>query len=532
MEALTQSERDVLYEARDFARFRKVFYFDVVSGDGGYLSLLLQLQAIRNLEANLSSMEQNLQAHEALAKAGIVSPLQVDQVFQSYQSGRLRLIRARNNLESALDAYKFRLGLPPELKVQLDDSLLTPFQLNSPAVEDLGRSAENLLVAFRELDEAPPVEQVRVGFASLQLLHHRLLEQITEVQKELERWKSQPDDPADEDGLGRERETQAQETLTQRITELAKNAEESGQQFASAAEAVTDQAIEQAWESIRRLTRQESSHASDLFVMQTQIRAYLIELKPAEFEEDEAIGEALSNRLDLMNRRAEVVDSWRGIRVAADRLQSDLDFFVDADIATDPDTANPLKFSAEASRYRVGVRLDGPLNRKAERNAYRAQLIDYQRARRQFIASRDEIVRAVRRNLRELTADRLNFEISRQSLITAARQVELARIQLLAPGQSGDSSTTQDALNALNSLLEAKNALISVWVTYETDRLLLLLNTEALQLNERGLETTDEQDHQEGAEPEVLDPPSPVGDEELPTPQPDSTLEMTTPTES
>ena len=41
-------------------------------------------------------------------------------------------------------------------------------------------------------------------------------------------------------------------------------------------------------------------------------------------------------------------------------------------------------------------------------------------------------------------------------------EVELARVQLLSPEQSGDSSTTQDVLDALNSLLDAKNALVAI----------------------------------------------------------------------
>ncbi len=68
MEGLTQAERDVLYAIRDFARFRKQFYFTLVSGNSGHLSLLLQLKSIRNLESNLVSLEQNLIAHEAFPK--------------------------------------------------------------------------------------------------------------------------------------------------------------------------------------------------------------------------------------------------------------------------------------------------------------------------------------------------------------------------------------------------------------------------------------------------------------------------------
>ena len=151
LESLTQAERDVLYAVRDFARFRKQFYFDIVAGSGGFLSLLFQLQGIRNLEANLVSLEQNLREHEALAEANIVSRIQVDQVFQSYQAGQLALIQAQNDLETALDTYKIGLGLPPALPARLDDSLLNPFQLTDPALNALQGEVDQFLASYREL---------------------------------------------------------------------------------------------------------------------------------------------------------------------------------------------------------------------------------------------------------------------------------------------------------------------------------------------------------------------------------------------
>src|SRR4029077_12689987 len=66
LEALTQAERNTLYAVRTFARFREQFYVGLTSGNGGYLSLLFQVQDIRNQEANLKSQEQNLRLHEAL----------------------------------------------------------------------------------------------------------------------------------------------------------------------------------------------------------------------------------------------------------------------------------------------------------------------------------------------------------------------------------------------------------------------------------------------------------------------------------
>jgi len=498
LESLTQSERDVLYEVRDFARFRKQFYFDIVSGDDGYLSLLLQLQGIRNEEANLESLSQNLRAHEALAEAGIVSPLQVDQVFQSYQLGRLSLNRAQNRLETAQDNYKIQLGLPPELELDLDDTLLAPFELNSPEIVQLEGRLEELLVFFREQDQAPPRARIQQGFDELKGLHQRVVQQLDAVAAELERWNEQTEeadtsetDDAEKDDVDEAREREARRVLTRRLDDLRKDLQTAGREIDQAQRDAGIQPLEAAWESIQTRARQQSADLSELAILQTQIRVYLIELRPVELDLQQAIALGLSNRLDLMNRRAFVTDAWRKVRVAADGLQSDLDVVFEADVATEPGTKNPLNFSADASRYRVGFRLDGPLNRKAERNTYRSNLILYQRARRDFIAVKDNVVRAVRLDIRNLATDRLNFEITRQRLIVAARQVELAKIQLLAPGQAGDSSTTQDVLRALEDLLDAKNALIATWVTYETDRLQLLLDTELLQLDERGLPSDD-----------------------------------------
>src|SRR5262245_20958489 len=60
LENLTQAERDLLYAVRDFARFRKDFYADLTTRGNSYLGLLLQVQNIRNFEANIASQEQTL----------------------------------------------------------------------------------------------------------------------------------------------------------------------------------------------------------------------------------------------------------------------------------------------------------------------------------------------------------------------------------------------------------------------------------------------------------------------------------------
>jgi outer membrane protein TolC len=146
----------------------------------------------------------------------------------------------------------------------------------------------------------------------------------------------------------------------------------------------------------------------------------------------------------------------------------------------------------------VGLALDTPLNRLAERNNYRASLIAYQQARRSFMALDDQIQAAVRQDIRQLETDQANFRITRQSLIAAARQVEAARDRLLVIPNAADTTGTQDVLNALSTLLQAKSTLLTSWISFQTDRTQLLLDMDALRLDPRGL-----------PEHEPDDPPSP-----------------------
>jgi outer membrane protein TolC len=514
LEGLTQSERSVLYTARAFARFRKQFFISItVGGEGGnrddeddgdeiddadvsYLSLLRKLQRISNFEANLKSLEQNLRLHQALAEGGFVSPIQVLQVDQRYQRGRFDLIEARVDFETDLDKFKLKLGLPPDLKVALDDSLLDPFQLSEPASADIEREIDQLVAKYRVLDEAPPLDELERGFATLKPFDERLAKVVDQVKVELARWQVDTSQPAPgDDAVQIQRERAARQQLSDRLTELATELTAVGEHVDEAAAGLREDRRGEAWEQLQKLARQELELVADLFGIQTQIRAYLIQLRPIDYELDSAVQFAKANRLDLMNRRAEVVDRWRKITVAADGLESDFDVFANANIATDPDRTNPVAFGAEASRYQVGFRIDGPLNRKFERNVYRAVLVNYQRARRDYMRLEDRVAQSVRRTMRELAAERLNFEIARQRLIVAARQVEEARLELNNPERgkekAGDSSSTQDVLNALNDLLDAKNDLIGSWVDYESGRLELLLELEALQLDETGVYTND-----------------------------------------
>lgn len=492
LEVLTQAERTLLYAVRDFARFRKTFWADLTTRNNGFLALLLQVQNIRNLEANVVTQEQTLRLHEALFAGGIASTVQVDQVYQSYQQARFALLQAQTALDNALDTYKLQLGLPPDVPIKLDDGQLAPFQLADPALSRDQEAAEQLLARFRGLGQAPPAADLRAGFAELRALPDRALKYTVEIDGELRRWRAKLDDPAASlDAASHEREEVLYRTIVRQLGATREGLVDLAAQIETASKQAADPAA--GWRTLQALARRMIARFGELYVAQTQVRVFLIDLPPvARQSEADAIGFALTNRLDVMNERARVVDSWRKIAVAANGLEAGLNLLVNADIATIPGGTRPFDFAASASRYSVGLQFDSPLNRYAERNTYRASLVDYERSRRRLMALEDNVRLQVRRDLRQLNTDRLGFAIARQTLIAAARQLDGARESLLIAERGADSATgTLNILNALSGLLSARNALIGSYVSYETNRVQLLLDLEALQLDERGIPPDD-----------------------------------------
>ena len=89
---------------------------------------------------------------------------------------------------------------------------------------------------------------------------------------------------------------------------------------------------------------------------------------------------ALEHRLDLMNSRAQLYDSWRAIKVAANALQGVFNVALTNQYITPPTTNNPFAFIEQAKQFSLVINAELPLVRVNERNAFRSALIGYQRA--------------------------------------------------------------------------------------------------------------------------------------------------------
>lgn len=494
---LSLAERGVLYRVRDFAHFRREFYVRLMS-QSGYLGLLSQLQSIRNQEGLIANLQRNLAEYDALVAGGFIALNERDTLAQQLQQGEFQLASSVANLETALDNYKIGLGLPPELEVKLDDSELKLFELTDPRLDRLRGLANDLAVELAQTDGAAPVnaqlrvaEKLEAGFETLTEIRAEILAEVRRWQEKLGAFDERglpiplpelPESDPDDD------ERELAERIARIVEETGARLDEDREDLRALRARIGIDAEAETWRELTRtVSRRFRSLVADYYVAQSQARVYLIPLIEVNLTEAAGIALGFDNRLDLMNAKAQVTDAWRNEEVAANLLRSGLTVQYQGSIANDPEFDEIFRFDASAGIHRFGVTFDAPIVRRAERNAYRASQIQYQRARRAWMNTRDQVVFDVRLNLRNLNLLRTQFEIARESLTIAARQVEQTEIILRTATEATNESQTLYLLNALQSLLEAKNALIGVWVAYETARMSLFRDLDLMVLDSRGM---------------------------------------------
>ena len=544
MEALTQAERFLLYEVRNFVRFRREFYLSVVSE---YLGLLTTTQALENQERNLDALRLNLAETEQLQVANQAAQIQVDQVRQQVQSGRLSILAAEQSLQDSLDNFKFLMGLPPESPIEIDTSILESFQLNDPRLDKLRDDVEDVFDRLREFvppDEAP-MELLEGVLKDIKPLNDETEDFIPEVEDELEQWKEKLESERQNGGQDEDirLDQEFQESLIVRIEktldELKTELENDDQVIDDFSEQMsTDSAVEN-WRNINeQIGSVTKDRIATLFVLQNQIRLHLIKLQPFEIDIKFAVDTALRNRLDLRNQRGIVTDAFRAVEIAADQLQSDLNVTASANLGTDPTRTNPIRFDSSAASYSVGLELDGPLDRFAERNQYRLAQIAYQSSRRDYMELEDSIKNQLRSLVRQIKINRLNFLISRQQLIAVTRQVDEAQLNLKAPAEGLSTSRTRDLLEALQNLLDARNSLIANWVSYEISRITLFVEMDMLYLNDGGVWINEQYNPRQGRAADGLDEQiepfdgnDEFGESESPEPEPAEPIESNEPPE-
>jgi len=194
-----------------------------------------------------------------------------------------------------------------------------------------------------------------------------------------------------------------------------------------------------------------------------------------------AIETALSQRLDLAISRDRADDAVRKVMVAADNLGAELNLVGSASVgSTEKTDYSRLQF--HRGTYTMGLEADLPLDRKAERNAYREALITLEQRQRQYDKDIDEVKLDVRQAYRQLAEAAELYRIRKISLELAQKRVESMPLLL-----ETERAKTRDLLESQNALLEAQNSVTGALVDHTIAKLDFFRDIGVLQIRPDGM---------------------------------------------
>ena len=563
METLTRSERNLLANVRQYDRFRQGFYLDVATGNGGggglqraggllggsglsgftgvgvggfggigaigvtssggfaggggvgaqgaggFLGFLQQQQFIRNQRARIASLRDSwLQLESAFDAGRLENRFQVDFARQAYYSGQSELLNAVAGYESALDLYKIRLGLPPDIPFELRDPFFDQFNLID---SELTKLQNEVAERFETLSAAQVGGQGLGASQEVPNLPGRLRRMTIVLESDLKIVEANlPQRRLALEELSQRSELREHNfdsraispaALDERVKLLRSERVRLANELMELAALVERFAGDADLEPVARVRAERgiltrvSATLLELSLWQARTRLHGVALIPVRVRPETAFQVALARRPDWMNAKASLVDTWRLIEFNANALKSNLTVNVTGDLGTTGN--NPVKFRDENGVLRAGVQFDAPLTRLIERNQYRQSLIDYQQARRSLMAQRDEIHRGLRARLPQIQLDQFNLELRRLAVDVAITQTDIARLKLSEPEKPiGDGkaavpaaspTVARDLVDALLNLQQSQAAFIQVWGDYEIQRRLLDFDLGTMVLDERGL---------------------------------------------
>lgn len=207
---------------------------------------------------------------------------------------------------------------------------------------------------------------------------------------------------------------------------------------------------------------------------------------PLEMDELKAIELAFENRLDLRKSKGRVYDSQRKVVVLADNLRAELTLLGSTQLGLgrsgSSGTSDDTKMRTDRGIFSSLLTLDLPIERTAERNAYRKGYIALERATRSTQKLEDGIKLSVRNKLRDLLESRESVQIQTKSVKLAEKRVTSVNMFLEA-----GRAQIRDLLEAQESLLSAQNSLTNAIVNYRIAELELQRDMGVLVINEKGL---------------------------------------------
>ncbi|MCL4222679.1 MAG: TolC family protein [Phycisphaerales bacterium] len=120
-ESLIQSERDLVYAARNFEQFRRELLVDIASD---YFNLVAAMQRIENQRDQIAGLQGLQQQTAALVQAGRLRAFQEELTRSQVLSAQSTLASQEESFRFQLDRFRIRLGLPLDQPVQMTKTTL------------------------------------------------------------------------------------------------------------------------------------------------------------------------------------------------------------------------------------------------------------------------------------------------------------------------------------------------------------------------------------------------------------------------
>jgi hypothetical protein len=575
----------------------------VLTTPQGYLSTIMERANLVNFYKNIQALQRFLRLFEVFLDGGLAQQVQKGQVEQQLLASYETVLGQHVSYRVSLDQLKQQLGLPLTIPLELDPSPLQPMITINEAYEKVSIDAERVVYnGLRYGQSVTPQEmrqRLRRLFERTPLLRgtktRERISQLLPVWEKLgqgQQWLARQDTllarirklEAERDRLGREQGKRPgepiPEAIQRRLAEINFDLDVGRYEYylsiyeregwktkKTELEQLRDKAQEYArvYRSLLGVTDHAViEHLNDLknqWPALPPLRAEGLDLLSA--KEDEALAAVerttFNSRVDLMNVRAQVTDSWRKIRVAANALLGtfNVDYHLGAS-SPSPLSGNPFSIGGSNTTHQLIFNGQLPLVRILQRNNYRSTLINFQQQRRGLMAYEDQLLFNVRFDLRQMRTLGNNYQTVQK------RQMELAYMQVdqalqafnqpqAPPGadvagligpvagrpQVGDpAALTTQLLTTQASLLRSQTDLYSTWITYVIDRMNLYRDMGVMPLDNRGVwidgdatsSNNAADDHQPAPEqqqpagpPDQLPPPRP---ERLPQPGADAAAEQ------
>lgn len=518
----------------------------------GYLSTLIEKAQLVNQYRNIVALQRFLTLFRVYLEGGIVNSVQVGNIEQTLLQSIDRTLTQQATYRQSVDQFKQQLGLPMWLRLEVEDGPLQPMFEQTRRYEDISNQYDQLwneALGFGKVGEEAQLRgRLRKLLTSSPFVRRTAFRDA--MGGRLEGWAKVPPGTDKNNPLDArlDRLVKQRKALRDRREQLKDK--DQGGLSPKETEQLEDLDFEielgryerslrlyemKVWEAEkdagRRLARQNELfgfvYRNFLALLeeafrerQDRVRKLWPELQPLcvdgvdllNADDDTVITAvsraALTNRLDLMNQRAQLVDSWRKIRVAANGLLGTFNVQYHTDASSPLGVFRPFQLGGSRNRHQVILDTQLPLVRIQERNVYRSTLIAYQQQRRALQQAEDQVLFESRSTLRQLRASANSYQTVQK------RQVELAYIQVdqalqafsqpqtpsgpppaqgsvgppAAGGGGGDpAALTQQLLQTQNSLLTAQNGLYNTWISYLINRMSLYRDLGLMQLDPSGV---------------------------------------------